>query len=281
MRRALGKGLSQLIGDQADATPTTASVDAIVPNKRQPRTYFKDEALQELAESIKLHGILQPLVVRPLTEGLYELIAGERRLRASKLAGLKTVPIMVKASDSKASLEIALIENVQREDISALEQARAYRMLMDEFDLTQEAVADRVGKSRTAIANTVRLLRLPPRILEALERGDITEAHARPLLTLETQAEQLAIFDQIIGQGMTSKSVEKVVKAKGDRPARARKPGVVDATDPNWRALQERASEVLGSPVQLEGSERGGSIQIRFFSEEDLVRIMDLLGVTL
>jgi ParB family transcriptional regulator, chromosome partitioning protein len=280
MRRALGKGLSQLIGEQSDQNVTEASIDEIVPNQRQPRTYFKEEAIEELAASIKEVGIL---LVRPLAEGRYELIAGERRFRAAQLAGLKSVPIVVRAAGNQSSLEIALIENIQREDITPLESARAFRKLMDEFGLTQEQVADKVGKSRTAVANTVRLLRLPPRILQGLEIGEITEGHARSLLSLDDQAMQLAMYDRILSTGMTVRDVERAVKP-ADRPSKPRPRGgksVVDATDPNWRALQQRASEVLGSPVKLEGTDRGGKILIDFYSEEDLIRIMDQLGVQL
>jgi ParB family chromosome partitioning protein len=281
MRRALGKGLSQLITESTDGPTTEVAIDQITPNPRQPRTHFDETALNELAESIRLHGVLQPLIVRPLGQGRYELIAGERRWRAAQRAGLRQVPVVVRATDPKGSLEIALIENIQRADIGALESARAYRQLMDEFGLTQEQVAERVGKSRTAVANTVRLLRLPPRVLAALESGEITEGHARPLLTLDSPAAQLALFDKMTSEAMTSKDVERAVRpAVGAKP-RPRKPGVVDATDPNWRALQQAASERLGSPVKLEGSEKGGTITVRFFSEEDLVRIMEVLGVEL
>jgi ParB family chromosome partitioning protein len=281
MRRALGKGISQLLNEQpaADTSPREVAISAITPNPRQPRTHFEEGALAELAESIKLHGVLQPLLVRPVGSGKYELIAGERRFRASKLAGLKSVPVVIRTSDARGSLELALIENLQREDIGPLESARAYRRLIDEFGLTQELVAERVGKSRTAVANTVRLLRLPPRIQVALESGEITEGHARPLLALEDPAAQLALFDKIVRSGMTSKEVERTVKPIQSKAARSRKPGIVDPSDPNWRALESRASEILGSPVKLEGSEKGGTITVRFFSEEDLLRIMDLVGV--
>ncbi len=279
MRRALGKGLSQLIGEQSDATPTEALIGSISPNPRQPRSHFDQDALQELADSIKLHGVLQPLVVRPSTEGKFELIAGERRWRASQLAGLTHVPILVRSSDNRSSLELALIENIQREDIGPLEAARAYRLLMDEFDLTQEQVAERVGKSRAAVANSVRLLRLPPRVLEAIEKGEITEGHARPLLSLDSPEAQLAMLDRILGEGLTSKEVERSVRP-ADKKRKVRRT-VIDATDPNWQALQEKASEVLGSPVALTGTEKGGTIVIRFFSEDDLVRLMDQLGVEL
>lgn len=281
MRRALGKGLSQLIAEPTDGPVTEVAINAITPNPRQPRTHFDEGALAELAESIRVHGVLQPIVVRPIGKGKYELIAGERRWRASQQAGLRQVPVVVKQTDPKGSLEIALIENIQRADIGALESARAYRQLMEEFGLTQEQVAERVGKSRAAVANTVRLLRLPERILKALEIGEVSEGHVRPLLGLDSPAAQLAVFDKIVQEGLSSKDVERVVKPARPKVGRSRKPGVVDATDPNWKALQTAASEKLGAPVKLEGSERGGTISIRFFSEEDLVRIMETLGVEL
>src|SRR5471030_664225 len=214
MRRALGKGLSQLIAEQYEGPTNELPVADIVPNSRQPRTLFNEEALEELAASIREYGILQPLIVRPIAEGKHELIAGERRLRAAKLAGLKTVPVLVRSAGNQSSLELALIENLQREDINALESARAYRKLIDEFGLTQEQVAERVGKSRTVIANTVRLLRLPRRITEGLERGIITEGHARALLSFESEAQQLAVYDQILERGMTVRDVENVAKPK-------------------------------------------------------------------
>lgn len=281
MRRALGKGLSQLIAEPTDGPVTEVVVDSITPNPRQPRTHFDEEALAELADSIRQHGILQPLVVRPVGKGKYELIAGERRWRAAQRAGLRQVPVVVRATDPKGSLELALIENLQRADIGALESARAYRQLMDEFGLTQEQVAERVGKSRAAVANTVRLLRLPERILQALEVGEVSEGHVRPLLGLDSPAAQLALFDKITQEGLSSKDVERAVRPSAPSVRRQRKPGVVDATDPNWKALQQAASERLGAPVRLDGSERGGTISIRFFSEEDLIRIMEQLGVEL
>lgn len=278
MRRALGKGLSQLIGEQADSTPTEASVDAIVPNTRQPRTHFDDNALQELADSIKEVGVLQPLLVRALSEGRYELIAGERRLRASKLAGLKTVPIVVRSAGPKATLELALIENIQREDISALECARAYKQLIAEFGLTQEQVAERVGKSRSAVANTVRLLKLPKRILDALETGALSEGHARALLQLDNDAHRLAVFDLVMKRGLSVRQTEEASRP-ATAPKAKRKGAELTDIDPGWRAVREGLSEHFASPVKLTGNERGGTIQIPFYSEEDLSRICELLGI--
>jgi ParB family transcriptional regulator, chromosome partitioning protein len=248
-------------------------ISAITPNRRQPRTYFKQEAVEELAASIREVGILQPLVVRPLGQNRYELIAGERRLRASKLAGLKQVPVVVRTASDQTSLELAIIENVQREDISPLESARAYRRLIDEFGLTQEAVAAKVGKSRVAIANTVRLVKLPPRVLESLEKGEISEAHARALLGLPNSAMQLAVFDQILERGLTVKQVEKIATQSAVFKGTAK----AKEDDPNLRALFEEISIRLGAPTKAEPSGQGGKIVIDYFSEDDLIRIVDLM----
>ncbi|MGV3615067.1 MAG: ParB/RepB/Spo0J family partition protein [Fimbriimonas sp.] len=281
MRRALGKGLSQLIAEQFEGTPNEVALDDIVPNQRQPRTFFDESALEELAASIRDYGVLQPLLVKPLTEGKYELIAGERRLRASKLAGLKTVPVLVRSAGPQNSLEIALIENVQREDINALECARAYRRLIEEFDLTQEQVAERVGKSRTTIANTVRLLKLPRRIQEGLEANRITEGHARALLAFETEPQQLAIYDQILDRGLTVREVERAAKPAGTKKApKTAEPKPAEA-DPNDGSLEEGLSVFLGTPVRLQRSEVGGKLVVEFYSDDDLDRILEQLGFRL
>lgn len=282
MRRALGKGLSQLIAEQFEGTPNEVPLDDIAPNQRQPRSYFNEDALEELAASIREYGVLQPLLVKPLTEGKYELIAGERRLRASKLAGLKTVPVLVRSAGPQNSLELALIENVQREDINALECARAYRRLIDEFDLTQEQVAERVGKSRTTIANTVRLLKLPRKIQEGLEAGRISEGHARALLAFETEPQQLAVYEQILDRGLTVREVEKASKPVSKKgTAAGAKPVVEPAVDPNDHSLEEGLSVFLGTPVKLQRSEVGGRLVVEFYSDDDLDRILESLGFRL
>lgn len=282
MRRALGKGLSQLIAEQFEGTPNEVPLDDIVPNQRQPRSFFDEAALEELAGSIREYGVLQPLLVKPLTEGKYELIAGERRLRASKLAGLKTVPVLVRSAGPQNSLELALIENVQREDINALECARAYRRLIDEFDLTQEQVAERVGKSRTTIANTVRLLKLPRRIQEGLEASRISEGHARALLAFDTEPQQLAVYDQILDRGLTVREVERASKPAGPKKgASTEKPKVEVTADPNDHSIQEGLSVFLGTPVKLQRAEVGGKLVIEFYSDDDLDRILETLGFRL
>ena len=279
MRRALGKGLNQLIGEQLEGTGSEVSVDAIIPNERQPRSVFDDARLKELAASVREYGILQPLVVRPLTEGRFELIAGERRLRAAKLAGLATVPITIRAAGNQTSLELALIENIQREDIGPMECARAYRKLMDEFTMTQEQVADKVGKARTSIANTIRLLRLPAPIQQGLESGSIQEGHARALLAFDTADRQIEMFERIVDKGLSVREVEKAARTG---PVRTRETKPVEskpATD--WSPLEEALSITLGSKVKIQSGEVGGKITVEFYSDEDLDRILGVLGISL
>ncbi|RYG32241.1 ParB/RepB/Spo0J family partition protein [bacterium] len=276
MRKALGKGLSQLLGEQFDGQPVEASVDSIVPNARQPRTVFEDAPLKELAASIRQHGVLQPLVVRTISEGKYELIAGERRLRASKLAGLTTVPIHVRAAGSQESLELALVENIQREDINPVEAARAYRRLIDEFGLTQEEVAEQMRKARATVTNTLRLLKLPGEALEALENGAITEGHARALLAFSTLDKQIDVLERILVEGMSVRQVEELARPKPLAAPRA-KP-ILDA---DTEAFQDALGQRLGSPVRIAKGRKGGKITIPYFSDEDLVRLAEVLGVQL
>jgi ParB family chromosome partitioning protein len=273
MRRALGKGLAQLIGEQHEGGPSEVPVDAIRPNASQPRITFDEDALQELADSIREAGILQPLIVRPLTEGTYELIAGERRWRAAQLAGLRTVPVIVRSAGRQDSLEWALIENIQREDIAPLECARAYRRLVDEFGLTQEEVADKVGKSRSAVANTLRLLRLPEKIQDALAAGKISEGHARAILGAGGEAAQLALFDKIQRQGLNVRDVEQGARATMARPrASTVKPL---KRDPALLEVEEALSEKFGTTVRVKRSGKGGEIVVSFYSDEDLERLLE------
>ncbi len=277
MRRALGKGLSQLIGEQFGDAPTSAAISSIEANRWQPRSIFDDEALRELAASIREVGVLQPLVVRPLAENRFELIAGERRLRASRIAGLSHVPIIVRATTDQASLEIALIENIQREDIGPMECARAYRQLMTEFSLTQEQVADKVGKARTTVTNTVRLLKLPPTIQDGLEANRISEGHARALLAFEREDHQLAAYEQVLSKGLSVRDVEKLAKRRRAPRSIAGDPPVLP--DPNWTALEERLSVHLGARVRLQPLGSGGRLVIDFYSEDELAGIVERMGL--
>jgi ParB family chromosome partitioning protein len=275
MKKPPPSGLPRLEEETPANTLQTAPVGSIVPNRRQPRSIFDQQRLQELADSMREYGILQPLVVRPLAEGKFELIAGERRLRAAKLAGLEDVPILVRHEGHQASLELALIENIQREEIGPMECARAYRKLMDEFGLTQEQVAGKVGKARTSVANTIRLLRLPMVVQEALESGQIQEGHARALLAFETEAEQLKAFQEILDGGLSVRAVEK--SAREVKPAGRPAPSI--PSQPVWPELEEALSTHFGSRVQMAKAETGGKITLEFYSDEDLERILAVLGI--
>ena len=228
-----------------------------------------------MAESIRAHGVLQPLVVRPAEAGHFELIAGERRLRAAQLAGRTTVPVVIRNANSKESLELAIVENIQREDINALECARAYRRLIDEFGLTQDLVAQRVGKSRVAIANTIRLLKLPEEIQAAIEIGNLSEGHARALLALPTADSQLALYRRIIANGLTVREVEAIIRGLG-QPATA---SAKAPLDPNWKAIGSRLTERLGASVKMDKTKSGGRIVVEFYSDDELQGILDRLEI--
>lgn len=282
MRRSLGKGLVHLVGEPVVVTGPTSevSVESIVPNARQPRTAFDEEALEELAASIREVGIVQPLIVRPAGEDRYELIAGERRLRAAKKAGLASVPVVVRSATEQGSLELALIENIQREDINAVEAARAYRRLADEFSLNQEQIAARVGKSRVTVANALRLLRLPARVLSAVESGDLSEGHARALLQFAEPARQLAVFETILAKGLTVRDVERLAQEQPTSAKKERAP-VSRYLSAERYELEDRIARHFGSPVKIKLSGTGGKLSVVFFNEEDFQRILDTLGIRL
>lgn len=266
-------------------------VGIIERNPYQPRTVFNEIALQELSASIRQHGVLQPIIVRA-QGGRYQLVSGERRLQATKRAGNKTIPAVIHAYDDQAMLEIAIVENVQREDIGPLEAARAYKRLIDEFGITQEQVALRVGKSRPAISNTLRLLKLPLVIQNSLERGDITEGHARSLLSIAEPEWQIRAWEQIIQAGLSVRATERLSRQADEpvEPAAGRGGAVVSretrpassnsASDPGLRALEDRLRLILGTRVRIRGTPDSGSISIDYFDEQDLQRIVDLLGLS-
>jgi ParB family transcriptional regulator, chromosome partitioning protein len=280
MRRALGKGLSQLIGEQQmDSGVNTVPLADIVANRQQPRSHFEEEALGELADSIRTHGVIQPILLRAIADGRYEIIAGERRFRAARLAGLLEISAIVRAASAQDSLEMALIENIQREDISAIECARAYKELSDNYGLTQEQIASKVGKGRVAIANAMRLLRLPADIQDAVEQGIISEGHARALLGLDSAIQQLALFKKIIELGLTVRDVERIVSGRQQEAKEEPKPAVTK--DPNLEALERALSTYLGSSTEISHGKKGGRLTISFYSDDELQRILDVLGVTL
>ena len=275
-KRGLGKGLGALI-PVSETGPTELPVDAISPNPLQPRQKIAPEELEELAASIREHGLIQPLIVSQTSDAeaqRYQLIAGERRLEAAKLAGLAKVAVIIREATPQEMLELALVENIQRADLSPLEQATAYRHLMDDFGLTQEQVAERVGKSRVAVANSVRLLRLPDEIKISLAQGQITEGHARAVLGLDEPDEQRKLWKAILKRGLNVRQTEETVRrlVAGPRPKRPD-----TSSSPETRALEDRFREALGTKVQLFRSQRGGRLVIHFYSEEDLQAIYDVI----
>ncbi len=298
-RKALGKGLDALIpgaGDDAESASgvgtearrpgnagvvTRIQIKSIKPNPLQPRKDFDRESLEELAESIRQKGVLQPILVRAAGEG-YELVAGERRLRASKLAGLKSIPAIVYVVESEADmLEISIIENVQREDLNAIDTALAYRKLVDDCSLTQEDVAERVGKSRAAVTNKMRLLGLPAEVQKRVRAGDLSEGHARALLGLSTKKEQAELARRVIGKGLSVRDVERMVRRiTGEDNGERKKKGGRELS-PRLQAILEEMQRALGTKITLTGSEKKGSLKIEYYSPDDLTRICDRLDIEL
>lgn len=282
MRKALGKGLEALFPGPAEARPHAAPVAGelsvplheIVPNPEQPRRHFEEEALAGLAESIRRHGLLQPLVVRRVA-GRYELIAGERRLRAALQAGLERVPVIVREARAGERLELALIENLQRENLTALEEAEAYRHLIDQYGFTQEEIAERVGKSRPAITNALRLLGLPEAVKAQVESGELTAGHARAVLAVEGVGEQVSFAREVIAQRLSKSAAEELAAARSSRP-RKRKASVAP-TDIHLRGLAEELTRGLGTRVRVLRRGRGGSIEIEFYSDAELDRLVERL----
>jgi len=277
VKRGLGRGLDALI--EAASTGATEGIqrvpiDAIGPNPRQPRHTLRADDLAELAASLREHGLIQPLIVTRAPLGAdvaYTLIAGERRWRAARLAGLSEVPVIVREATPQGMLELALVENLQRADLNPLEEAAAYRALMDEFGLTQEQVAARVGKSRAAVANSVRLLHLAQPVKDALSDGQISEGHARALLGLPDEPAQVAALDLIVRRGYSVRQTEELVRRM---TAAAHAAEEVDAEDDPWeqetRALEQQLREALGTKVTLSRSRQGGRLVVYFYSEEEL-----------
>lgn len=277
-RSGLGRGLEALI-PQAEAIPSHGfaliPLDEIRPNPQQPRSRIDEEALEGLAASIAEVGVLQPVVVRPQPDQPgFTLIAGERRWRAARKVGLREIPAMIRTADDQGSLTEALIENVQREDLSPLEEAAAYQQLLEDFGMTHEEVASRVGKSRAAVTNTLRLLQLPATIQGLLERGELTAGHARPLLGLEDRKYAEHIASQAAGEGWSVRQVEEAVRArKAADEAPPPRPKLREVRPVAIIELEQRLSERLGTPVRIQYRNRRGRVSIRFASLEELERI--------
>jgi ParB family chromosome partitioning protein len=275
--RGLGRGLAALVAEfpAGQVSLVELEVSQVRPNPRQPRTRFDDDAINALAESIKSEGVVQPIIVRDAGDG-YQIVAGERRWRASQRAGLTTIPAIVRPLDEREAMIMALAENVAREDLNPVEQARAYAMLSDELDLSQTEIARRVGKSRPAVANTMRLLELPDAALELLESGSLSEGHGRALLLTGGQEERLTLAKLAVKRGLSVRDTEAAAKRLGKpKAAKRAQPSWVDeelanlAVDAAWQSLKLRAS-VRSGP-------RGGTVEVRFSSPAELGRIIDQL----
>ena len=279
-RIALGKGLGALLPELGQAEPRTllyCGIEEILPNRAQPRKHFDESKLQELAESIKEKGILEPLIVRRTEQG-YELIVGERRWRAAQKAGLKEVPVLVKETERRGALEISLIENMQREDLNPIEEAEAFKHLIEEFNINQEDLSKRIGKDRTTVTNTLRLLKLPLEIRDHLLQNRITSGHARAILSLENKEKQKELCTLIIKRGLSVREVEAIAKRWSEKPEKSvaptKKKGDLES---QLSSLQDSMRKYLGTKVHISQKGKRGKIEIEYYSHEDLERIVEAI----
>ena len=280
-RRRLGRGLDSLLPDlephQGDLVRAVAC-DAVGPNPAQPRRSFDPEALEELAASIRVHGVLQPVIVRQAGGDRYQLVTGERRLRAARMAGLTEVPAIVREFSDAEMAEIALVENLQREELNALEEAQAMQRLVAEFGLTQEELAQRLGKSRPAIANTLRLLSAAPAVREAVAKRELTAGHARALLGVSDAKAQAVLARRVTTGGLSVRETERLVQRVTSGPAPRREVAAASEVGPEWRAAEERLREALGTRVRIRGNLRQGFVEVAFYGGGDLERLLELLA---
>ena len=278
-QRGLGRGLGALIDDfsasESTQAVTSLPLQKVEPNPNQPRHRFDEEELQALADSISEHGILQPLAVRKMEGGFYQIIAGERRWRAARLAGLQEVPVVVVEADDKTVMELALIENLQRQDLNPMEEAEGYRVLTEEYGLTQEEAAARVGKSRPAVANALRLLALPDEVRELVEKGELSAGHARAILSLPTKTKQKTAAQRILALRLSVRQAEAMCKRLA---AEEKKPEPAKHTDVDYVAECEKAlSRRLDRKVRIVNGKRKGRFELEFYGEDDLQRLYEIL----
>lgn len=283
-KRGLGKGLAALLPDEPISdlleeeldkeSITNIDINLIEPNKDQPRRQFEKESLQELKESIEQFGIIQPIIVRK-KEDKYEIIAGERRWRAAKAAKLESIPCIIRKTDDKEAMKLALIENIQRQDLNPIEEAMAYKSLIEEYKLTQEDLAKTIGKSRSYIANTVRLLNLDKEIIENIQEGKLTAGHGRALLSIPNKKERLKTANAIINDKINVRDVENIAKKSKGKKSKTK----AKATkDPFIIDIEEKLMRTLGTKVNLISKQNGGKIEIEFYSDEDLERIIEVIS---
>lgn len=273
-KKALGKGLGALIytEDSGEDNITELKINDVEPNINQPRKTFDDDKLLQLAESIKDHGIVQPIVVKK-EKNTYKIVAGERRWRAARIAGLKTVPVIVKELTERQIMEIALIENLQREDLNPIEEAEAYDKLIKEYEMTQEEISKIVGKSRSAVANSIRLLNLNEKVREFLIDGSISSGHARTLIVIENQELQVKVAEEIIKRGLNVRETEKLVKRYlTEKPKKKEKILSEEIIE-----IEEKIKNVFGTKVRITPNEKKGKIMIEYFSSDELERIIELI----
>lgn len=270
----LGKGLDAIFHDNAradDGGAVELNINELEPNRGQPRKEFSEEAMRELADSIAQHGVLQPLLVRPLLSGGYQIVAGERRWRASRMAGLATVPALIRELTDSEVMQIALIENLQREDLKPLEEAQGYQALMEEFGFTQDEISKSVGKSRPAVTNALRLLNLPEAVRGMLARGDLSAGHARTLLSFKDEAAMLAAAKRVVAEGLSVRELEKMAKkANAEKPEAVRSTRRIRYYDETELALRDTLNRV----VHVGGTKKKGVLTIEFYGEEDLKNLL-------
>ncbi|MBR2100191.1 MAG: ParB/RepB/Spo0J family partition protein [Eubacterium sp.] len=272
----LGKGLDALLIENSvsdELSTSTLPINDIIPNKEQPRKTFDEAALGELADSIAQHGVLQPLLVRPLPTGGYQLVAGERRWRASRIAGLKEVPVIVKELTDTEAMQLAIIENLQREDLNPIEEAEGLQALIDKCGFNQEEVAVSVGKSRPAITNSLRLLKLPEEVRDMTRNGEISAGHARALLALDSPALMLEVAEQVVSRKLTVRDVERLASKPAKSKAKAPK-----KRDSFYDEVELSLTEALGRKVKVINGRSKGTLEIEFYSLDDLKNIANTLG---
>lgn len=282
-RQPLGRGLSALLGDEKveevpGSTSTEIDIDLISPNPEQPRTRFAEENLEELTQSIRANGVVQPIVVRQ-RGNRYEIVAGERRWRASQRAELRRIPAVVREVSDDKMLELALIENIQRQELNPVEEAKAYSKLIEQLELTQEVVAERVGKSRTVVTTAIRLLRLPNEVLREIEQGRISAGHGRALLMTTDPMVQRQVANSIIDFGLSVRETEKTIKRLSKSPQTTEKKQVTRVIDANVKAAETRLMRTLSTNVKIKPDKKGigGKIEIEYYSVDDLDRIYQLI----
>lgn len=284
-KRGLGRGLDALLGGESP-TPTQESagggmsrlaVELLEPNRFQPRTYFDETGLEELTESIKIQGIVQPIVVTPKGNGKFTIVAGERRWRAAQRAGLVEVPVAIReVSSDQQLLELALVENIQRSDLNVIEEADAYRHLGEEFGMSQEEIAQRVGKGRPTVTNILRLLRLPQEVQDLLREGRLTAGQARPLLSFPDPRKQIALAEKAVQEGLSARELEALAAGPQDKQETREKPK--PEVDVHTRVAIEKLTDVYQTKVDIRRKRRGGEIRIFFHSEDELIRLYDRLA---